>query len=78
LDALFSAAAMDDEEPSPTVGGADSDGSSRGRTVVGELLHALGYSLQANDKRIEGKQHPDRDAQFQTHRASDEGAATRW
>jgi hypothetical protein len=35
-----------------------------GRTVVGELLHALGYSLQANNKRIEGKQHPDRDAQF--------------
>lgn len=35
-----------------------------GRTVVGELLHALGYSLQANSKRIEGKQHPDRDAQF--------------
>jgi hypothetical protein len=35
-----------------------------GRTVVGELLHELGYSLQANSKRIEGKQHPDRDAQF--------------
>ncbi len=35
-----------------------------GRTVVGELLHALGYSLQANSKRIEGKQHPDRDEQF--------------
>jgi Rhodopirellula transposase DDE domain len=35
-----------------------------GRTMVGELLHGLGYSLQANSKRIEGKQHPDRDAQF--------------
>lgn len=35
-----------------------------GRTVVGELLHSLDYSLQANSKRIEGKQHPDRDAQF--------------
>lgn len=35
-----------------------------GRTVVGQLLHGLGYSLQANSKRIEGKQHPDRDAQF--------------
>jgi hypothetical protein len=35
-----------------------------GHTVVAELLHALGYSLQANSKRIEGKQHPDRDAQF--------------
>ncbi len=32
--------------------------------VVGELLHALGYSLQANAKTEEGKQHPDRDAQF--------------
>ena len=31
---------------------------------VGELLHALGYSLQANAKVTEGKQHPDRDAQF--------------
>jgi hypothetical protein len=25
----------------------------------------LGYSLQANRKTVEGKQHPDRDAQFQ-------------
>lgn len=33
--------------------------------VVGELLKAQGYSLQANRKRDEGKQHPDRDAQFQ-------------
>lgn len=31
---------------------------------VGELLHRLGYSLQANAKVTEGKQHPDRDAQF--------------
>jgi hypothetical protein len=35
-----------------------------GRTVVGELLHALGYSLQANRKMREGLNHPDRDAQF--------------
>jgi hypothetical protein len=35
-----------------------------GRTVVGELLHALGYSLQANRKMREGSNHPDRDAQF--------------
>jgi hypothetical protein len=33
-------------------------------TKVGRLLHELGYSLQANSKTIEGKQHPDRDAQF--------------
>lgn len=40
-------------------------GHAVGRTVVAELLHYLGYSLQANAKTIEGKQHPDRDAQFQ-------------
>ncbi|MGB7347394.1 MAG: ISAzo13 family transposase [Pirellulaceae bacterium] len=34
-------------------------------TKVGELLRSQGYSLQANRKTIEGKQHPDRDAQFQ-------------
>jgi transposase len=32
--------------------------------VVGELLHRLGYSLQANRKTREGAHHPDRDAQF--------------
>jgi transposase len=32
--------------------------------TVGELLHAMGYSLQANAKENEGAQHPDRDAQF--------------
>ncbi len=34
-----------------------------GRTVA-RLLHEMGYSLQANAKLNEGKQHPDRDAQF--------------
>ncbi len=33
-------------------------------TKVGQLLRAQGYSLQANRKTVEGKQHPDRDAQF--------------
>lgn len=33
--------------------------------TVGRLLRACGYSLQANRKTLEGKQHPDRDAQFQ-------------
>lgn len=33
--------------------------------TVGQLLRAQGYSLQANRKTMEGKQHPDRDAQFQ-------------
>jgi hypothetical protein len=31
---------------------------------VNRLLHDLGYSLQSNRKTIEGKGHPDRDAQF--------------
>ena len=34
-------------------------------TLVAELLHGLGYTLQANRKTREGTQHPDRDAQFQ-------------
>jgi hypothetical protein len=33
-------------------------------TVVAELLHTLGYSLQGNVKTREGRQHVDRDAQF--------------
>jgi transposase len=32
--------------------------------TVGRLLRARGFSLQANRKTIEGKQHPDRDGQF--------------
>lgn len=36
-----------------------------GSTKVSELLKAQGYSLQANRKTIEGKQHPDRNAQFE-------------
>ena len=32
--------------------------------LVANLLHDLGYSLQANGKTREGSQHPDRDAQF--------------
>ena len=33
--------------------------------LVGTLLHGLGYSLQGNRKTVEGKQHPDRNAQFE-------------
>ena len=36
-----------------------------GSTKVGELLKTLGYSLHANRKTIEGKQHPERNAQFE-------------
>ncbi|MEV0238079.1 ISAzo13 family transposase [Nonomuraea sp. NPDC050786] len=32
--------------------------------TVGRLLKEQGFSLQANAKTLEGKQHPDRDAQF--------------
>ena len=32
--------------------------------IVADLLHELGYSLQANRKTLEGTSHPDRDAQF--------------
>lgn len=32
--------------------------------VVGDLLREAGYSLQGNRKTVEGRQHPDRDAQF--------------
>src|SRR6516164_1492460 len=32
--------------------------------TVGRLLRGQGFSLQANTKTLEGKQHPDRDAQF--------------
>jgi hypothetical protein len=33
--------------------------------VVADLLHQLGYSLQANRKTKEGSSHPDRNAQFE-------------
>jgi transposase len=34
-------------------------------SMIGELLHDMGYSLQANRKTSEGKQHPDRNEQFE-------------
>jgi Rhodopirellula transposase DDE domain len=39
-------------------------GHRAGASLVGQLLHYLGYSLQANAKVTEGAQHPDRDGQF--------------
>jgi transposase len=39
-------------------------GHTVSHTLVAELLHGLGYSLQGNVKTREGRQHPDRDAQF--------------
>jgi len=41
-----------------------------GPRTVAALLHAAGYSLQANRKTREGIAHPDRDAQFEFINAS--------
>lgn len=40
-------------------------GHKTSHRMVAELLHELGYSLQANSKSIEGAGHPDRNAQFE-------------
>ena len=40
-------------------------GHQTSHRMVAELLHALGYSLQANQKTLEGSEHPDRNAQFE-------------
>ena len=39
-------------------------GHQTSHRMVAVLLREMGYRLQANRKTIEGKQHPDRDAQF--------------
>ena len=40
-------------------------GHQASHRMVAELLHELGYSLQANRKTLEGSEHPDRNAQFE-------------
>jgi transposase len=40
-------------------------GHQASHRMVAEILHDLGYSLQANRKTLEGSSHPDRDAQFE-------------
>jgi Rhodopirellula transposase DDE domain len=40
-------------------------GHSIKKSALAELLHKQHYSLHANKKTIEGKQHPDRNAQFE-------------
>ena len=45
-------------------GELNSQGFAVSSVKVGELLKIQGYSLQSNRKTVEGKQHPDRDAQF--------------
>lgn len=42
----------------------EQQGHKVGHVLVGRILKQLGYSLQANSKRLEGAQHPDRNAQF--------------
>ncbi len=39
-------------------------GHQTSHRMVAEMLHEMGYSLQANSKTLEGVSHPDRDAQF--------------
>jgi Rhodopirellula transposase DDE domain len=43
--------------------------------TVDRLLHGQGFSLQANAKTIEGRQHPDRDGQFRYINAQARGFA---
>jgi len=40
-------------------------GFSASHTSVGNLLKEMGYSLQGNQKTLEGSKHPDRNAQFE-------------
>lgn len=41
------------------------EGHKIGKSTVAKLLSQLGYSLQANQKTREGRQHPDRNKQFE-------------
>src|SRR5258706_12270200 len=41
-----------------------SQGHQLGETAISKRLHAMGFSLRANKKTIEGRGHEDRDAQF--------------
>ena len=52
------------ERPQPDCR-TESAGHSVSHQVVADLLHELGYSLQANRKTTEGTNHPDRNAQFE-------------
>ncbi len=40
-------------------------GHQTSHSMVADLLHELGYSLQSNRKNLEGTQHDDRNAQFE-------------
>jgi hypothetical protein len=47
------------------VAALEEQGHQTSMKMVSRLLKELGYSLQANRKRLEGIQHPDRNAQFE-------------
>ena len=47
------------------VGALAKQGHETSPAMLARLLKEMGYSLQANRKRMEGAQHPDRDAQFE-------------
>ena len=56
-------------------------GHKVGADTVGDLLRAEGFSLQGNATTIEGRRHPDRDAQFRyiSEQVKDhQGTGTRW
>ena len=44
--------------------GLKAEGFDVSHRLVGDLLKQMGFSLQANKKKIEGNNHPDRDDQF--------------
>jgi hypothetical protein len=46
------------------VNALEAKGHAIKKSALAEVLHAQGFSLRANKKTIEGKSHPDRDAQF--------------
>jgi hypothetical protein len=43
----------------------NNQGFKVGKSAVAVMLDSLGYSLQSNQKRLEGANHPDRNAQFE-------------
>jgi len=57
-------ATLDDEVDPHRCRRVRRQGYALSHVTVGEFLHQLGYSLQANAKENEGRQHEDRDAQF--------------
>lgn len=56
---------------------SDTHGIPVSDKTVGKLLHQMGYSLQAPKKTVEGKQHPDRNAQFEHINAQSQACMAR-